>query len=615
MLSHHDHDPQLTIHNSLQHANLDVMTASYPLHQYLSAQTTSGPSFSPDGSQVAFLADITGVPQVWRIPADGGWPEQLTFSSERVMRAQYAHHRPEIVFGLDSGGNEREQLYLWRDGLISDLAVDPKAIHTFGAISPNDDWIAYSDNSRDPAWFDVYVVGMDGNNRRCVYQQDGSNFVTDWSPDGRYLLIRRQTGALDTDLYLLDLTTQKAAYLTPHDPPVSYNQAVFSPDGQSIYLLTDQGSEFNRLARMDLEGHGLEMLNPDDADTDWLALCRETGGLALVRNHDGYGSLSIGSIENPSVGQPVDDLPRGVVLQPSWSADGSTLAFVFTDPSLNPNIWLWDQGSGARRLTFVPAGGVPADTFVSPELIEYESFDGRQIPGFLFMPANVSNPPVVFHVHGGPEGQALPAFSPVDQYLLSRGFAVFVPNVRGSSGYGRTYTHLDDVEKRMDSVADLKAAAGWFRASARVDANRLAVMGGSYGGFMVLAAITSYPDLWRAAVDIVGIANLETFLQNTSPYRRHWRIPEYGDPEKDRELLREISPIHRVDRIECPLLVIHGDNDPRVPLNEAEQIVSAVASRLPVEFLHFPDEGHGVVKLKNKLVAYQLVADFLEKFL
>jgi dipeptidyl aminopeptidase/acylaminoacyl peptidase len=229
---------------------------------------------------------------------------------------------------------------------------------------------------------------------------------------------------------------------------------------------------------------------------------------------------------------------------------------------------------------------------------------------------DLEKPPVVVQVHGGPESQSQTSFNPVTQYLVNRGYAVLAPNVRGSTGYGRTYTHLDDVDKRLDSVADLKAAVDWLRESKKVDADRVAVMGGSYGGFMTLSALTTYPELWAAGVDIIGIANFETFLRNTGAYRRHWRIPEYGDPDRDQELFRRISPIHHVDRINAPLIVIQGDNDPRVPLSESEQIVDAVKRRgLPVEFLRFPDEGHGLVKLQNKLVAYPAIGEFLDRHL
>jgi dipeptidyl aminopeptidase/acylaminoacyl peptidase len=305
-----------------------------------------------------------------------------------------------------------------------------------------------------------------------------------------------------------------------------------------------------------------------------------------------------------------------VTTQPVWSRDGKRLAFVFSGPADNPNIWVWDLDEDrCRQVTFVTRGGIPRESFVAPELVSFRSFDSLEIPAFLYMP-NSERPAVVVSVHGGPEGQTRPIFNAVTQYLVNQGYAVLAPNVRGSTGYGRTYTHLDDVEKRMDSVADLEAAVRWLRESGRVDGERIAVMGGSYGGFMVLAALTTYPDIWAAGVDIVGIANLETFLRNTGAYRRHWRIPEYGDPDRDAELFRRISPIHHVEKITAPLLVLHGDNDPRVPLSEAEQMVEAL-QRLdrPVRLMRFDDEGHGIIKLKNRLVAYPAIGEFLDRYL
>lgn len=598
----------------------------YSFHRYLNARTAQAPTFSPDGRSVAFVSDITGVPQLWQVPVEGGWPDQLTFTSDRVMAGHYAHQRPQIVFGMDNGGNEREQLFLLSDGQVSDLAVDPGVIHTFGAISPDDRLLAFSENRRNPAFFDVYVRDLpptvsdsDRTGERCVYLQDGSNFVADWSPDGTRLLLNRQTGSLDSELFLLELDSGQVSHLTPHQPPVAYGHAVFAPDGRSIYLVTDQESEFARAARMDLEERRIELLTPDDADVDDLALSPDGRLLALVCNVEGYGRLVVRLLETDEETE-APGLPDGVAMQPAWSPDSGKLAFTFTSPAHNPNVWVWDLDGGAcRQITRVACGGIPQRSFVLPELIHYRSFDGQEIPAFLYMPLNApqgEKPPVVVHVHGGPEGQSRPAFSAVIQYFVNRGYAVLAPNVRGSTGYGRTYTHLDDVEKRMDSVADLEAAAAWLRSSPRVDGERVAVMGGSYGGFMVLAALTTYPEVWAAGVDIVGIANFETFLRNTGVYRRHWRIPEYGDPDRDADLFRRISPIHHVDRIKAPLMVIHGDNDPRVPLGEAEQIVEAVRRRdLPVELLRFPDEGHGLVKLQNKLVAYPAIGEFLDRYL
>jgi dipeptidyl aminopeptidase/acylaminoacyl peptidase len=588
----------------------------YDIARYLNVRTAQSPTFSPDGRLVAFISDITGVPQLWQVPVEGGWPDQLSFTADRVMSGHYSHRRPEVVFGMDSGGNEREQLFLLRGSEVSDLAVNPDAIHTFGAISWDDAQLAYADNRRHPAFFDVYLRDLDGPNERCVYQQDGSNFAVAWSRDGSQILIQRRTGALDTELFLLDLGSGQATHLTPHEPPVTYEFACFAPDARSIYLTTDQDSEYRRAARMDPETRRIDFLTPDEYDVDVLSLSPDGRLLALVRNREGYERLSIRSLETGEETE-APGLPDGVATQPEWSPDGRKIAFTFTGPAYNPNIWVWDlEANGSRQITRAACGGVPQESFVTPELIHYPTFDGRQIPAFLYMPEGDSRPPVVVYVHGGPESQAQPTFSPVIQYFVNRGYAVLAPNVRGSSGYGRTYTHLDDVEKRMDSVADLKAAADWLKQRPRVDGDRLAVMGGSYGGFMVLAALTTYPEVWAAGVDIVGIANFETFLRNTGAYRRHWRIPEYGDPALHTDLFRQISPIHHVDKIRAPLMVIHGDNDPRVPLSETEQIVEAVRRRgLPVEMLRFPDEGHGVVKLKNKLVAYPAAAEFLDRHL
>jgi dipeptidyl aminopeptidase/acylaminoacyl peptidase len=252
-----------------------------------------------------------------------------------------------------------------------------------------------------------------------------------------------------------------------------------------------------------------------------------------------------------------------------------------------------------------------------PTLVHYPTFDGREIPAFLYVPQNqpAKGLPIVINVHGGPEGQSRPVFNPVIQYFVAHGFGVLAPNVRGSTGYGYHFQSLDDVRLRMDSVADLQQAVFWLRKSGIADPRQIAVMGGSYGGFMVLSAITTYPDLWAAAVDIVGIANFVTFLENTGPWRRRLREAEYGSLENDRDFLEQISPIRYVDRIITPLFVVHGANDPRVPVGEAEQIVAALRSRnVPVEYMRFEDEGHGLIKRSNRLVAYPAIASFLDEY-
>ncbi|MCA9971908.1 MAG: S9 family peptidase, partial [Anaerolineales bacterium] len=300
----------------------------------------------------------------------------------------------------------------------------------------------------------------------------------------------------------------------------------------------------------------------------------------------------------------------------AFSPDSSRLAFSYTSATRTSDIFVWAldlNDDTVYPVTRMGHGGIPTDAFIAPELVHYPTFDGRQIPAWFFRPAEAAGPaPVVVVVHGGPESQFRPYFNFLVQYLAHAGYGVLAPNVRGSTGYGRVYSDLDNVEKRMDSVADLAHAAHWLAARDDVDGRRIAVYGGSYGGFMVLSALTTYPELWAAGVDIVGISNFVTFLENTSEYRRGHRESEYGSLAADRAFLEAISPLNHVDQITAPLLVIHGANDPRVPLGEAEQLVDALRQReVPVEFLVFADEGHGLAKLKNKLVAYPAVVAFL----
>jgi dipeptidyl aminopeptidase/acylaminoacyl peptidase len=312
-------------------------------------------------------------------------------------------------------------------------------------------------------------------------------------------------------------------------------------------------------------------------------------------------------------------LPLGVISHVEFAPDDSKLAFVFDGPRYNPDVWLWDLAAPKpTQLTHASRAGIPFADFVEPELIHYKTFDDRKIPAWFYRPVQKGDrlPPVIVHPHGGPESQARPSFMALLQFFLQRGYGILAPNVRGSSGYGTAYMNLDNTTRRMDSVKDLAYAAYWLRDQKHGDPKRLAVYGGSYGGFMVLAAVTHYPDLWAAGIDVVGICNFVTFIEKTSAYRRAHRAAEYGNLPEHREFFEKISPIRHVDKIKCPMMVIHGANDPRVPIEEAEQIVAALKKRkIPVEYLRYEDEGHGLAKLKNRLDAYPKMAAFLDKHL
>jgi dipeptidyl aminopeptidase/acylaminoacyl peptidase len=583
---------------------------AYEFARYLKIRGAWGASFSPDGRRVSFLTEITGVPQVWEVGAEGAsWPEQLTFYEERVSDAAYSPTENRLLFGMDAGGNERSQLFLLEDGEVTDLTRAPEAIHYSGGFSPDGRYIAYTATRRNGTDFDVYVQDIVDGEPEMVWEVSGYHTVADWAPGGRALIVSRHHSNVNNDLYRLDLTTGEATLLTPHEGDARFSGANVTPDGGSVYLATDRDGEFLRLARLDLATLSLDFLTPDDWDVEGVELSRDGRYLVASRNVDGYSDVLLFNSRGRRMPDP--RIPEGIVGGFEFSPDSGRLAFTLTAPERNPDVWVLDLPDGdARRLTRSSTAGIPPRTFRRPRVVRYPSFDGRRIPA-LFHEPGIENAPVIVNVHGGPESQARPAFAPVTQYLLHRGYAVFFPNVRGSTGYGKTYTHLDDVELRIDSVKDLAHAAYWLRERGH---ERIAVMGGSYGGFMVLAALTEYPDLWTAGVDIVGIANLVTFLENTGSYRRSLREPEYGSLEKDRAFLESISPIHKAGNIKAPLMVVHGKNDPRVPVGEAEQIVERVKKNGgTVEYLFYEDEGHGLAKLKNRLDAYPRIAAFLDR--
>ena len=605
----------------------------YDLERYLTVRGAYGASLGPDG-QVAFLLDTTGVAQVWELTEPGGWPEQRTFDDEPVSFVSYSPTRSELVFGMDDGGNERLQLHrLDSDGTVTDLTAVPDAKHRWGGWSHDGERFAFASNRRDESVFDVYVQDRDatGDDATLVFEGEGWLTVGGWSPDDDRLILTKAHSSFDQDCYVLDIERGERTHLTPHDGSIRYQSPQWSPDGDALYLVTDADSDTLELVRMDAEtGDTTTVRDGGEFNIDGVAVDDDTGLLAYSRNVEGYTELTLGELDGPTAITEFErpELSGDVAGGVSFGPEGDRLALSTSGRDVNTNVYVADvaalraaaDGTAAAdaidRWTHASTAGIPPETFVEPELVHYETFDGREIPAFFSVPDDAveGNTPVVVDIHGGPESQRRPSFSGLIQYLLSRGYAVFEPNVRGSTGYGKAYTHLDDVEKRMDSVKDIGAALDWLASREVVDPDRIVAKGGSYGGFMVLAALTEYPERWAAGVDSVGIANFVTFLENTGEWRRELREAEYGSLAEDRDFLESISPINNIERIEAPLFVLHGLNDPRVPVGEAEQIAeNAREQGVPVEKLIFEDEGHGISKLENRIEAYTRVVEFLDE--
>ncbi len=625
-----------------QTSNANLSRERYGIERYLNMRSASSPALSPNGDRVAFLTNITGTPQVWMVDARGGWPEQLTFYTDRVDFVEWSPDGANLIFGKAVGGNENSQLYLLSpDGSqVKALTDAPKIRHNFGAWSHDGKRISYASNKRDPNFFDVYAMDVATGREQLIYQQNGSNSPEAWSFDDSKLIVSHDSDrlSLDNDLFLVDLATKQATPLTLHDGASQFGSAHFTRDGRFLVFATNNNREFYSLARMDLGSKRIEMLDETPHDLAGTAMSDDGRMFAYTINRDGFSEVYVRRIEADGKlsgnSAPVALPGKGVAGGLEFSKDNRKLAFAFNGARYNSDVWLYDTSSrNIAQITHSSRAGIPQTSFIEPELIRYKTFDGREIPAWYYRPqssmsfesgrnkatvntAMKNNLPVIVSVHGGPEGQEAAGFNPTYQYFLARGYAILAPNVRGSTGYGKTFTHLDDVRKREDSVKDLAAAVDWLKASGGADPKRIAVMGGSYGGYMTLAAITLYPDLWAAAIEMFGIANFETNLTNTSGYRRKQREREYGTLANDLDFLKSVSPIYKVNRIRAPLMVFQGRNDPRVPYTEAEQIVKALRDRnAPVEYTLFPDEGHGFVKLPNRIVVYTKTADFLDRYM
>jgi dipeptidyl aminopeptidase/acylaminoacyl peptidase len=645
----------------------------YTIQQYLSIKSAGSPDFSPDGKRIVYLTNATGTSQVWVVDVVGGKPEQLTHFDDNVSFVRWLPDNSGIVFGMARGGNENTQFY-WMTptgDAIEKLTDEPSVRHNFAGLSKHGKRIYYTSNKRNRNFFDAYSMDLESKKETLLYKFDGNISVAAFNDSGSKVVISRSgiEKSLDNDLFMVDVKTGKETHLTPHDDASEFGNVEFLAD--SLLMTTNDKREFEALVQVRQKNAAGDEWSASNLATyivygpNWdvggVAVSNDSRRLVYSVNNDGFSELYIRNIEiggkpmvaTISTNAERIDLPgRGIVGGARFSGDGTKLVFSFSSPTNNGDVWLYDiKAKKLSQVTQSDRAGINPKTFIAPQLIKYKTFDGREIPAWYYEPkrktasndnsstsqaadlqidvkekgtqrisfgriGSIGGQPVIVSIHGGPEGQSRPGFNPLFQYYLSRGYAVLDPNVRGSTGYGKTYTHLDDVENREDSVKDIAAAHEWLTTKGGADPKRIAVMGGSYGGYMTMAAITLYPDLWAAAVNTVGIVNWETFLQNTSGYRRRQREVEYGRLDRDIEFLRRISPIRKIDRIKTPLFVIHGKNDPRVPYTEAEQVVDALKKRNAiVEYKLYDDEGHGISKLKNRLELYPLVADFLDKYM
>jgi dipeptidyl aminopeptidase/acylaminoacyl peptidase len=577
-------------------------------------------AFMPDGESVLFASNLSGQFNLWRVSVRGGLPEQLTAFTDNTVRAIAVRHDGEILFSADRDGNEFHQLYRIAAGggwpeQLTDL---PQVQHLLddSAWSPDGSVYAYSANARTPTDSEVWLQSADGGAPRPVFGEGKYTAPAGFSPDGTKLLALDFRANDDQSVFLVEVAGGEATELTPHEAPTKNFPGPWAADGSGFYLLTDEGREFVGIAYHDLGSGGRRWVETPEHDVEALAASDDGSLLAWIENDDGWARLHLRDLAGGR-DLPEPRLPPGTVSPLgsglSVSRDGARAAVIWDQPAQPAELFVVETATGeARSVTESRYAGLGGLRLAEPELVRFPTFDGREIPAWLYRPAGDGAAPFVLSIHGGPEAQEKPLYRPLYQYLVSRGVGVLAPNIRGSTGYGKTYQKLIHHDWGGGDLQDMRAAAEWLRERDFVDEHRIGVYGGSYGGFATLSCVARLPEYWAAAVAVVAPSNLVTFTRAVPPTWRRLVATWIGDPETEEDFLRERSPITYVDDVQAPLLVLQGANDPRVVKPEADQMVERLRGLgRTVEYVVFEDEGHGFTRVANELRAYRLTADWL----
>jgi dipeptidyl aminopeptidase/acylaminoacyl peptidase len=634
--------------------------------RFLNARSAAAPSLSPDGRLVAFRTSTTGTPQLWVVETKpGSAPRQITFG-ESVTFHEWSPTGDWIAYGVDRSGNEREGFYLISpDGTRElQLLAPSEVFRAWGGFSRDGRYAAFAATEPGGNDFNIYTLNLKAEELKPlrVYAGQGGTYVAAWRPDGSGLLLSKTRGEDANDVLYLDLAAGEAKVLFQPKEAAGYGPFAWTPDSRGFYLTSDEGRDFAGLAFYDMNARKLTWVETPAHDVESVTLSPDGRWLVWSENVEGFSELMARDLTTKRTAtlsatvtrggeRPTTEAVRGVITAADWASRANVLAFTLSAPGVPGDIWTFDPSQATFTPTDPPRGAIPGgprmlnagqpvllggvsrvtestlagldpEKFVAPDAISFKSHDGETIHGLLYLPRGASaqtRAPVVLNVHGGPTSQARPLFGAVTQYLVARGYAVLDLNFRGSTGFGKRYARLDNGRLRPNAVKDMGAAVEWLAKSGQpVEASKVAVMGGSYGGYMTYAALAQLPEKFAAGVSFVGVSNWVTALEGASPALKASDKLEYGniDDPSDREFFKELSPITHVSNVKAPLLVSHGANDPRDPVTESDQFVRAIRDRGgEVEYLRWPDEGHGIRKLSNRVTAYRRVARFLERTL
>ncbi len=595
----------------------------YTISQYFAIRAIVGTSVSPDGKTIAYITNTTGIPNIWTIPINGGWANQVTLESNAVSSLFYSPKKNEIVFSTDNMGDENHQLFL-----VSDKGGEVKALtsaHTgsqtmFCSFNKKGDKILFSSNKRDPRFFDSYVVDLNTGAETCIAEFNDPFPISaiDWSRDERFILYQKFYNNSNHDILLYDTKTGETVNVTEHSGRMKNGGGMFNKKADTIYFLSDYEREFIALAYYKVKTGEIGWAQAEKWDISNYSFSNDEKNLLYSINESGTSRLKLKNLKTGKIKNL--KIPKGNCSSFHFTKDDKKIVLIFDSPQ-NPNdIYVYDiKKEKLNQVTFSMIGGIPKSDFTVPQSIKYNSVDGLEINGFLYIPKGMkpdgTNPAIVWP-HGGPEWQEKNLFNKYFQILTNRGYIVIAPNFRGSTGYGKTFQSMIYKDWGGNEFKDVIGAYNYLLETGYVDKNKIAVVGGSFGGFMTLTCVTKAPELWKCAIDIFGPSNLITFC-NSIP--EHWKpgvVELVGDVEKDKDFLMERSPINYIDNITAPMLIIQGKNDPRVVKAESDQMVEKLrGSNKEVDYKVLEDEGHGFSKVSNQILVWNMICDFLEKHL
>ncbi len=601
-----------------------AVARKYTIEQFMKTIRFGGADISPDEQTVLFSSNQDGVFNLYEIPFSGtGQPKQLTASKTNAIFAIGYLPDGRILYSSDQGGNELNHIYLReKDGAVSDLTPAEKAKFQYGGLSHDRKSFFYQSNQRNKAAFDVYEMDLATMKPALIFENPGGFFPGDVSPDKRYIALAKTTTSANSDTYLYDTKTKETKLLTKHEGEVNNGPDSFTPDGKKLLISTDAGNEFSYVKAYDLATGQSTMLDKANWDISADYLSYKGRYRVLSVNNDARTELKIiDTRTNQAVKLPA--LPGGDVTGVNIADSENRMTFFVNSSNSPATLYAYDFKSGkATPLVRGLNPEINAEDLVSGEVIRYKSFDGMEMPALLYKPKDVTSGeklPAILSIHGGPGGQTRLTYSPLVQYLVNSGYVVLAVNNRGSSGYGKTFFAADDRKHGDADLKDCVESKKFLAATGYVDAAKIGIMGGSYGGYMTLAGLTFTPDEFAVGVDIFGVANWLRTLNSMPEWwgpQRDAMFKEIGHPKTDSVALYNKSPLFHTERIKKPLLVIQGANDPRVLKIESDEIVANVKKNgVPVEYVTFSDEGHGFVKKENEITAYKAVKEFLDKYL